>query len=176
MATELTLYLADETATVSCGACLGQACLAAGLQEGLTLYLHGQLGAGKTTFCRGVLRAFGYEGAVKSPTYTLVEPYELGLQRVYHFDLYRLGDPEELEFMGVRDYFSTQSLSMVEWPERGEGILPPPDLQIELEVPDSGRRLRLFSHSLRGGRVIDLLQKLVRKVSAEPGIGMHEKK
>ncbi|AWF79591.1 tRNA (adenosine(37)-N6)-threonylcarbamoyltransferase complex ATPase subunit type 1 TsaE [Microbulbifer sp. EKSA008] len=162
MASELKLHLADEAATVSGGSSLGQACLAAGLQQGLTLYLNGQLGAGKTTFCRGVLRAFGHEGAVKSPTYTLVEPYELEAHRVYHFDLYRLGDPEELEFMGVRDYFSAQSLSLVEWPERGEGILPAPDLEVELEVPESGRQLRLIAHSPQGERVIDLLQKLLR--------------
>ncbi|WP_445359318.1 tRNA (adenosine(37)-N6)-threonylcarbamoyltransferase complex ATPase subunit type 1 TsaE [Microbulbifer sp. ANSA005] len=162
MASELKLHLADEAATVSGGNLLGQACLAAGLQQGLTLYLNGQLGAGKTTFCRGVLRAFGHEGAVKSPTYTLVEPYELEAHRVYHFDLYRLGDPEELEFMGVRDYFSAQSLSLVEWPERGEGILPAPDLEVELEVPESGRQLRLIAHSPQGERVINLLQKLLR--------------
>ncbi|WP_444943353.1 tRNA (adenosine(37)-N6)-threonylcarbamoyltransferase complex ATPase subunit type 1 TsaE [Microbulbifer sp. ANSA003] len=161
MASELTLHLADEAATVSGGNSLGRACLAAGLQQGLTLYLHGQLGAGKTTFCRGVLRAFGHEGAVKSPTYTLVEPYDLGAHRVYHFDLYRLGDPEELEFMGVRDYFSAQSLSLVEWPERGEGILPAPDLEVELDVPESGRQLRLIAHSPQGERVLDLLQKLL---------------
>jgi len=159
---ELKLYLADEEATVAGGDALGRACLASGLQQGLTLYLNGQLGAGKTTFCRGVLRAFGHEGAVKSPTYTLVEPYELGAQRVYHFDLYRLGDAEELEFMGVRDYFATHSLSLVEWPERGAGVLPEPDLQLDLEVPDSGRQLLLTACSSRGSAVLDTMEKLLR--------------
>lgn len=159
---ELKLYLADEEATVAGGEALGRACLASGLQEGLTLYLNGQLGAGKTTFCRGVLRAFGHEGAVKSPTYTLVEPYEMGAQRVYHFDLYRLGDAEELEFMGVRDYFATHSLSLVEWPERGAGVLPEPDLQLDLEVPDSGRQLLLTAYTGRGSAVLDMMEKLLR--------------
>ncbi|WP_250460173.1 tRNA (adenosine(37)-N6)-threonylcarbamoyltransferase complex ATPase subunit type 1 TsaE [Microbulbifer litoralis] len=158
---ELTLHLVDEEATVAAGEQLGRACLATGLAEGLTLYLHGQLGAGKTTFCRGVLRAFGHSGAVKSPTYTLVEPYELGAQRVFHFDLYRLGDAEELEFMGVRDYFAPGSLSLVEWPERGAGVLPEPDLEIELQVPDSGRQLQLMAHSSAGETAIRAMQKLL---------------
>lgn len=160
-ASELTLALADEAATVAAGETLGRACLATGLAEGLTLYLHGQLGAGKTTFCRGVLRAFGHEGAVKSPTYTLVEPYELGAQRVFHFDLYRLGDAEELEFMGVRDYFASHSLSLVEWPERGAGVLPEPDLEIELQVPQRGRQLQLAAHSPAGEAVVAATQKLL---------------
>ncbi|BBM01027.1 tRNA (adenosine(37)-N6)-threonylcarbamoyltransferase complex ATPase subunit type 1 TsaE [Microbulbifer sp. GL-2] len=159
---ELKLYLADEEATVAGGEALGRACLASGLQEGLTLYLNGQLGAGKTTFCRGVLRAFGHEGAVKSPTYTLVEPYEMGAQRVYHFDLYRLGDAEELEFMGVRDYFAPHCLSLVEWPERGAGVLPEPDLQLDLEVPDSGRQLLLTACTGRGSAVLGMMEKLLR--------------
>ncbi|MCW8126700.1 tRNA (adenosine(37)-N6)-threonylcarbamoyltransferase complex ATPase subunit type 1 TsaE [Microbulbifer halophilus] len=165
-ASELTLALADEAATVAAGETLGRACLATGLAEGLTLYLHGQLGAGKTTFCRGVLRAFGHEGAVKSPTYTLVEPYDFSLsggggQRVFHFDLYRLGDAEELEFMGVRDYFAPRSLSLVEWPERGAGVLPEPDLEIELQVPQRGRQLQLAAHSPAGEAVVAAMQKLL---------------
>ncbi|WP_226643420.1 tRNA (adenosine(37)-N6)-threonylcarbamoyltransferase complex ATPase subunit type 1 TsaE [Microbulbifer variabilis] len=160
---ELKLHLADEEATVACGEALGRACLASGLQQGITLYLNGQLGAGKTTFCRGVLRAFGHHGAVKSPTYTLVEPYELGPQRVYHFDLYRLGEAEELEFMGVRDYFAPHSLSLVEWPERGVGILPEPDLELTLQVPDSGRQMLLTAHSRQGDAVLDTLAKMLHK-------------
>lgn len=160
MESALTLRLADEQATVTAGESLGRACLVSGMQSGLTLFLHGQLGAGKTTFCRGVLRAFGHAGAVKSPTYTLVEPYELGAQRVYHFDLYRLGDAEELEFMGVRDYFAPHSLSLVEWPERGAGVLPEPDLELELEVLDRGRQLQLIAHSPQGDAVLNTLRKL----------------
>lgn len=168
---ELKLHLADEAATVAGGEVLGRACLASGLQQGLTLYLNGQLGAGKTTFCRGVLRAFGHNGAVKSPTYTLVEPYELGAQRIYHFDLYRLGDAEELEFMGVRDYFVAHSLTLVEWPERGAGVLPEPDLQVELGVRDNGRLLYLTAHSKQGERVMGLLEKLRREHGKELDTG-----
>ncbi|WP_237068481.1 tRNA (adenosine(37)-N6)-threonylcarbamoyltransferase complex ATPase subunit type 1 TsaE [Microbulbifer guangxiensis] len=153
--------LSDETATVAAGMAVGRACLASGLSAGITLYLFGELGAGKTTFSRGVLRAFGHEGAVKSPTYTLVEPYDMGEWRVYHFDLYRLGDPEELEFMGVRDYFAPGSLSLVEWPQRGHGILPEPDLEVALEVAGAGRRLRMTAHSPRGERVLAATEKLL---------------
>lgn len=153
--------LPDEEATVAAGAAIGEACLASGLSAGLTLYLFGELGAGKTTFSRGVLRAFGHDGAVKSPTYTLVEPYEMGDWRVYHFDLYRLGDPEELEFMGVRDYFAPGSLSLVEWPQRGTGILPEPDLEVALTVTDNGRQLSVSAHSPSGHRVLAAADKLL---------------
>lgn len=153
--------LPDEEATVAAGIGLGRACLANGLSAGITVYLFGELGAGKTTFSRGVLRAFGHEGAVKSPTYTLVEPYEMGDWRVYHFDLYRLGDPEELEFMGVRDYFAPGCLSLVEWPQRGVGILPEPDLEVSLEVSGAGRRIRIGAHSPNGERVLAAAEKLL---------------
>jgi len=163
---DLVLQLADEEATVAAGEAVGRACLACGMGSGLALFLHGQLGAGKTTFCRGVLRAFGHRGAVKSPTYTLVEPYDFplaagGAQRVFHFDLYRLGDAEELEFMGVRDYFAANSLSLVEWPERGAGVLPEADLELELTVPESGRQLQLIARSQAGEVVLNAMCKLL---------------
>ena len=151
---EKTLILADEAATVAAGEALGQACLKAGMAEGLVFFLGGQLGAGKTTFSRGVLRAFGHRGAVKSPTYTLVEPYEFSTERVYHFDLYRLGDAEELEYMGVRDYFGPGSLSLVEWSERGAGVLPPPDLQIDIQLQGAGRALKFTAVSAVGVSVL----------------------
>jgi len=154
-----TLYLADELATVAAGEALGSACINAGLGQGMVIFLGGQLGAGKTTFSRGVLRAFGHRSAVKSPTYTLVEPYEFaggedGGYRVYHFDLYRLGDPEELEYMGVRDYFGPGNLSLVEWSERGAGVLPEPDLEISLTLQGDGRNWKATAHSEAGAEVL----------------------
>lgn len=127
-----------EQHTVALGEALAQA-----VPFGHVVYLQGQLGAGKTTLVRGWLRALGHEGAVKSPTYTLVEPYEWQGKELYHFDLYRLGDAEELEFMGIRDYFHDNSLCFIEWPERGVGVLPPADLTIALEVGPSMRVARL---------------------------------
>lgn len=137
--------LADESSHVAFGEALGR--VFAGLGR---IYLEGELGAGKTTLTRGILRAYGYKGAVKSPTYTLIEPYELEGRRIYHLDLYRLSDPEELEFIGGRDVLDDDALCLVEWPSRGEGWLPQADLTIHLTVASTGRLATLEGHSQRG--------------------------
>ena len=142
-------FLDDEAATLSVAGVLAD-CLAG---RGL-VFLKGQLGAGKTTFCRGILRGMGHAGAVKSPTFTLVEPYKLAQGQVYHFDLYRLSDPNELEYIGVDDYLDGQNLCLVEWPERAEGCLPEADLLVRLEVDGDARRLTIGAHSDHGESVI----------------------
>ena len=126
-------YLEDEAATEALGAELARQ-----WPRGL-VWLEGELGTGKTTLVRGWLRALGHTGAVKSPTYTIVEPYVLDGRHVYHFDLYRLADPEELELMGVRDYLAPENLCLVEWPERGRGVLPAADLRVRLCGAGVGR-------------------------------------
>lgn len=126
--------LADEAATIA----LGNA-LAASLKPPAVMYLEGDLGAGKTTLARGLLRGLGHVGSVKSPTYTLVEPYELEQFPVYHCDLYRLGDPEELEYLGMRDYSSREGVLVIEWPERGAHRLPAADIRVCLRPSGEGR-------------------------------------
>ncbi len=141
--------LADEVATVQAGMAL------AGYLQGCeTFFLQGDLGVGKTTFVRGVLQGLGHKGTVKSPTYTLVEPYQLpNGQRLCHFDLYRLGDPEELEFIGIRDYFDGNGMNFIEWPEKGERILPEPDGIIKIEVDGRQRRLSFSAKSVQGEKI-----------------------
>lgn len=117
--------------------------LAHRLQAGQVMYLHGPLGVGKTTFVQCLIRALGHQGLVKSPTYSLVEQYALAAFDVYHFDLYRLKNPEELAFMGLRDYLHPQAVCLFEWPDRGAGYLPPADIQIELAY--DGPDTRLFT-------------------------------
>jgi tRNA threonylcarbamoyladenosine biosynthesis protein TsaE len=119
------------------------------------IYLTGALGAGKTTLMRGLLRGLGHEGAVKSPTFTLVEPYSIDARSIYHFDLYRLKSPEELEFLGIRDYFATDSLCIVEWAERAQGLLPQPDVEVKIVQVDTKRRVQLISHSDAGTALLD---------------------
>jgi len=128
--------------------------LAAMANPGSLIFLHGELGAGKTTFARGLMRGLGYLGAVKSPTYTLVECYTGGRLPVYHFDLYRLEEPEELEFIGFRDYLDDASLVLVEWPECAQGFLPEPDASIFIEPTGDVRTLFLSAHSMEGDLLV----------------------
>lgn len=121
---------------------------------GLVVHLKGDLGAGKTTLVRGFLRGLGHGGSVRSPTYTLVEPYEFPDRRVYHLDLYRLGDPEELEWIGIRDLLDADSQALIEWPERGHGVLPPADLEVQIDYHESGRQVTLVGLSAAGERVV----------------------
>ena len=137
--------------------------LARNCPAGLQLHLQGDLGAGKTTLVRGFLRGMGYEGRVKSPTYTLVEPYPVDSLTVYHLDLYRLADPEELEYIGMRDMLTGESICLVEWPEKGEGWLPAPDMIVSIAyMPDGtgGRNLEVIGKSARGDEVIRCLAKI----------------
>jgi tRNA threonylcarbamoyladenosine biosynthesis protein TsaE len=117
--------------------------LALKLDVGLLVYLVGDLGAGKTTLVRGVLRGMGYEAAVKSPTYNIVENYALEGKQLYHFDLYRIDDPEELEYMGIRDYLGPDSNCFVEWTEKGEGVLPEADVIVQISIYGEQRKVTI---------------------------------
>lgn len=148
-----TFTLADESATEAFAKKLAALC-----NQRLVVYLHGDLGAGKTTFSRGFIHGLGYSGRVKSPTYTLVEPYEIGTWRVFHFDLYRLADPEELEFIGIRDYFEPDCICLIEWPDKGAGLLAAADLTINIEFNQSGRDITVIAESDHGRALLDALQ------------------
>ncbi|MDD9824790.1 MAG: tRNA (adenosine(37)-N6)-threonylcarbamoyltransferase complex ATPase subunit type 1 TsaE [Gammaproteobacteria bacterium] len=136
----LSLNVAGAEAMERLGACLAPSC-----RQGARIYLQGELGAGKTTLVRGILRGLGHAGAVHSPSYAWVETYALrGLPPVYHLDLYRLqGGSEAAEFLGIREYFAEDALVLVEWPERAGDLLPPPDLLAQLGMAAAGRRIRL---------------------------------
>jgi tRNA threonylcarbamoyladenosine biosynthesis protein TsaE len=139
------LNLPDAVASEALGVAL-----AAGVAPGRVLHLRGDLGSGKTTVVRGVLRALGHDGKVKSPTYTLVEPYGLSRLHLYHFDFYRLKDAAEWESSGFREYFGPHAACLVEWPERVGAALGTPDLELQLDFAPVGRRARLASRSPAG--------------------------
>lgn len=143
--------LPAESATLALGAEL-----AGGLVPGMVIHLRGDLGAGKTTLVRGMLRGLGYEGRVKSPTFTLLEPYKFSRLYLYHFDFYRFLDPRELEESGFREYFNPESVCLVEWPEKAPD-LPAADLDIELCVAGVGRTVELQAHTEVGRRCLDRL-------------------
>jgi len=138
-------HLENEEATLSLARTFAN-----NLVPGMVIYLRGDLGAGKTTFSRGLIQGLGHDGAVKSPTYTLVETYRLLNNVVHHFDLYRLADPEELEYMGIRDYFDGSSIAIVEWPSRGEGVVAPADIEIEISHLIEGRDIVITGTTARG--------------------------
>lgn len=143
--------LADTTETERLGASL-----AGRISAPCIIWLEGDLGAGKTTLARGLLHALGHAGNVKSPTYTLVESYRLRDFSLFHLDLYRLADPEELEFLGIRELTGDDTVLLVEWPARGAGFLPPPDAVLTLAIDGDGRRATLQARTPRGERLIDL--------------------
>lgn len=141
----LRVDLPDEAATLALGARLARA-----LAPGLNIWLRGDLGAGKTTLARGVLRQLGFTGKVKSPTYTLVELYALSRFNLYHFDLYRFADPDEWHDAGFREYFNAAGVCLVEWPDKALGALPVPDLCVDLEILDRGRVARIEAMTEEG--------------------------
>lgn len=131
--------------------------LASAITSGAIIYLHGDLGVGKTTLVRGMLRGFGYQDKVKSPTYTLVEPYQLQNHAVFHFDLYRLVSPADLHQLGVQEYFTDTSITLIEWPEKAAELLPLPDLHCYLEMAGEGRLLRIEANTPRGEVILQQL-------------------
>ena len=147
--------LTSEKEMLGLGAML--ACFLRG--EG-AIHLSGGLGAGKTTLCRGILRAMGHSGAVKSPTFTLVEPYQISDSEVYHFDLYRLADPGELDYIGIDEYFGKNKLCLIEWPEKAKGYLPWHDLEITIDVLGEKRIIDVRSNSRSGEKICTQLIEL----------------
>lgn len=154
---ELTQYIPDEATMLRFGKKLAEAILQCQAQRAVILYFNGDLGAGKTTLTRGMVQGLGHKGNVKSPTYTLVEEYNIAGKMIYHFDLYRLAAPEELEFMGIRDYFATDSICLIEWAEKGEGILPPADLLVNIDYYDDARNITLVAQNALGEQIIQQL-------------------
>ena len=151
-----TAYLPDESATLLLGAALARAVV-----PGLVIYLHGDLGAGKTALTRALIQAAGHKGTVKSPTYTLSEPYRVQLDgqpaNIIHYDLYRMSSPEEFLDAGFREDFDGKNICIVEWPEKGEPVLPPPDVRVLLNVSGVGRAVELQALSPQGLLCLDRL-------------------
>jgi tRNA threonylcarbamoyladenosine biosynthesis protein TsaE len=152
MVDDLKVDLPDEAATLAFGGAL-----AAWLEPGFSVHLVGELGVGKTTLVRGILRALGWVGPVKSPTYTLVELYEVSRLVLHHFDFYRFHDPREWSDAGFRESFNGRTVSLIEWPEKAGDLLPPPDVEIVLESSGEGRSASLRAHSDPGRRCLTRL-------------------
>ena len=173
------LFLRDEAHTLAFGELLALAMCTNGSftikSEYLTnpedvkilggvIYLNGGLGAGKTTLTRGVMRGFGYEGAVKSPTYTIIETYEFQKSQIYHFDLYRLAHAEEVEYLGAENYFLSENLCLIEWAEKGKGSIPSPDLVVNLSEQGEGRLIHCQDHSDKGLKIIQRIREKGRNL------------
>ena len=138
-------HLADETATLALGAAIAPA-----LRPGLVVFLQGELGAGKTTLTRGILRGLGYQGKVKSPSYNLIELYKISRLYLYHFDFYRFSNPIEWEEAGFRDYFNAESICLVEWAEKADGLLPHADLKFIFKISEEGRNVEIQADTEAG--------------------------
>jgi len=152
-------YIADSQQAMEV---LGRGLAAACGSDAWLIYLQGELGSGKTTLVRGFLRGLGYQGRIKSPTYTLVETYELDECRIIHFDFYRIADRNELELIGIRDYFAGHAICLVEWPERAGNALPPPDLRLHFRYAEgSVHAVRLEGCSLRGRHALDAIKQYI---------------
>lgn len=154
MKTRRRISLNNEAATKALAKRLAVHCLA-----GMKIYLQGEIGAGKTTLIRALIQALGVTGAIKSPTYALVESYTIGTTNLHHFDLYRLAEPLELEYIGIRDYFDDKAICFIEWPEKADALLPKPDLLLKLSINDAqGRFCFCEAHSLQGAKLLNVLQ------------------
>ena len=157
MTHDITLQLADEQATLKLGKDFARSLL-----PGVNIYLHGDLGAGKTTLVRGALNGLGFVGKVKSPTYTLVEPYQVQVNKtiinVYHFDLYRFMDEEEWDAAGFRDYFNPHSVCLIEWPDKAGSLIPQADIDVYLELNGEGRIARLIGNTTAGKACLERYQ------------------
>lgn len=151
----LKMHLADEAATRALGARLARV-----IRPGLLVYLHGELGSGKTTLARGLLRGLGYQGRVKSPTYTLVELYTVSRLNLYHFDFYRFRDPKEWRDAGFSEYFNDAAVCLVEWPEKAAGLLPAADLEIAFEFAGDGRDLEIRAGTGSGQACLNQLMQM----------------
>ena len=147
------VFIENEEAMLSFG---GK--IASFIEETAVIFLYGELGVGKTTWVRGFLKGLGHQGNVKSPTYALVENYHVAKSTVYHFDFYRLDDPEELEHMGIRDYFHEKVIAMIEWPEKGMMYLPPSDLSLHMTFFEEGREIKCVGESEQGQLIIERLR------------------
>lgn len=160
----LTRFLPDEPATLALGAALASA-----LERGLVVSLHGDLGAGKTTLVRGCLRSLGFREKVKSPTFTLVELYNLSRLDLYHFDFYRFDSPGEWASTGFREYFNSESVCIVEWPEKVGGHLPQPDLELWLGIADEGRTIDIEAGTERGIRCLVRMRDFLEGLHSDSG-------